>query len=205
MTVTKFTFWPGCKVPDFSASCIYRENVTDISLKSFEGFPVILFFYPFDFDPLSSTELDALEELEETDCKVLAISNGSLLSKKKYLSAAKEVGGGRGKGLHMVEDTDGQIAKLYGVQREEGGYSYRALIVVNREGEIELRNVCDLPLGLRIKDIVETVKEKFGIHQENGRGENDTDRGEVGDRDKDENKKKLAGSIMCECELFGLF
>ena len=67
---------------------------------------------------------DIMMELEANNCTVLAISSGSVLSK------------------------EGSIARSYGVQREDSGYSYRSMVVLDKEGLVVARMLVDLPIGL---------------------------------------------------------
>ena len=62
-----------------------------------------------------------LLEFQQEECEVLAISTGSILSKVVFTSSFK----GGVAGINLVEDKEGDISYLYGVVREDSGYSYR--------------------------------------------------------------------------------
>ena len=86
-------------------------------------------------------------EFQQEDSEVLAISTGSILSKVVFTSSSKEEGGVAG--IKLVVDKEGDISHLYGVVREDSGYSYRAMVLIDRKG------------GFRcgIKDALRMVKE----------------------------------------------
>ena len=161
-TFTTSGFWPGCLAPNFSANCVQSGQVFPVNLESYRGKMVLLLFYPVDFDYLSPTELlsiqNMLGELEANNCKVLAISSGSVLSKVAFLSTPKYEGGLEGVKLRLVEDMQGSIAKSYGVQRDNSGYSYRAMVLVGMDGVVVARMVMDLPIGLGMEDALRLVK-----------------------------------------------
>ena len=100
---------------------------------------VLLLFYPLDFGYICPTEIMAIQdimmELEANNCTVLAISSGSVLSK------------------------EGSIARSYGVQREDSGYSYRSMVVLDKEGLVVARMLVDLPIGLGVKEALRIVKD----------------------------------------------
>ena len=133
----KFGFWPGCLAPNFSSSCVKSGQVFSVNLESFRGKMVLLFFYPLDFGYICPTEImgiqDIMMELEANNCTVLAISSGSVLSKVAFLSTPKQEGGLEGLDIGLVEDKEGSIARSYGVQREDRGYSYRSMVVLDNE------------------------------------------------------------------------
>ena len=98
----------------------------------------LLLFYPSDFVYICPSELlavlDMILEFQHEECEVLAISTGSILSKVVFTSSFKEEGGVAG--INLVEDKEGDISHLYGVVREDSGYSYRAMVLIDRKGGV---------------------------------------------------------------------
>ena len=88
---------------------------------------VLLLFYPIDFYYICPSKLLVVQkmllEFQQEECEVLAISTGSIPSKVVFTSSSKEEGGVAG--INLVEDKEGDISYLYGVVREDSGYSYR--------------------------------------------------------------------------------
>jgi peroxiredoxin (alkyl hydroperoxide reductase subunit C) len=159
----KSGFWPGCLSPNFSSTCVKSGQVFSVNLESLRGKMVLLLFYPLDFGYICPTEIMAIQdimmELEANNCTVLAISSGSVLSKVAFLSTPKHEGGLEGVDIGLVEDKEGSIARSYGVQREDSGYSYRSMVVLDKEGLVVARMLVDLPIGLGVKEALRIVKD----------------------------------------------
>ena len=101
---------------------------------------------------------DKLEEFMREDCEVLAVSTSSLVSKMAFLSMDKELRGVAGIRIRLVDDKEGEIGNLFGVMKEDSGYSYRAMILIDKKGFIIFRAVSDLPIGCGISGALEIVK-----------------------------------------------
>merc|ERR1711970_460524 len=156
-TPTITGFWPGCSAPSFEAPVVFAGNTTSptsVNIQLLQGSYVVLIFYPMDFDYICPTELtmldDYLMEFKEEDCEVLAISTSSTLSKEVFLSSDKEQGGVAGIRVGLVEDKEGEIGHMYGVMKEGSGYTYRAIVLINRAGMVLSRSVSDLAIGCGI-------------------------------------------------------
>jgi len=163
-------FWPGCSAPSFRAPAVFLGSTSIVDLRSFRGKNVLLIFYPMDFGYICSTELtaldDKLEEFHGDDCEVLAISTSSLISKIAFLSTDKEQGGVAGSKIRLVEDKEGAIGHMYGVMKEDSGYAYRAIVLIDKNGFIISRTVSDLPIGCGVSGALDIIRKATGRHQE---------------------------------------
>ena len=166
-TITKMTssissYWPGCLAPSFSASTICSGSTFTTSLDTFKGKLVLLIFYPVDFGYICPTELvavqDQLLEFQKEDCEVLAISTGSVLGKVAFVSSAREEGGVEKIKIGLVEDKEGEISRIYGVMKEGSGYSYRAMVLIDKKGVVICRMLSDLPIGCGINETLRLLK-----------------------------------------------
>ena len=159
---SKSGFWPGYLGPNFHATCVQSGKVFPVNLQSYRGKMVLLLFFPVDFGYLSPTELvslqNMLEELQTNNCVVLAISSGSVLSKVAFLSTHKHEGGVEGVKIGLVEDKEGFIGKSYGVQKENSGYSYRSMVLLDTAGVVVARMVMDLPIGLGMMEALRLIE-----------------------------------------------
>ena len=52
----------GQEAPDFTATAVYDQEFKDITLSSFKGKWVVLFFYPLDFTFVCPTEITAFSD-----------------------------------------------------------------------------------------------------------------------------------------------
>ncbi len=121
---------PGTKAPNFSLPIGPDE---DVSLRDYRGRPVILVFYPADWSPVCGNQIalynEILPEFEKHNAAILGISIDTIWSHLAYSEHLN---------LHFPLLSDfhpkGEVAKKYGVYREEDGTTERALFVIDSDG-----------------------------------------------------------------------
>ncbi|MBS1714365.1 MAG: redoxin domain-containing protein [Armatimonadetes bacterium] len=122
----------GIRAPAFCLKCTPDQEV---ALDDFLGRPVILAFYPADFSPVCSSEMalfnEILPEFQRFDAVLLGLSVDSVWC---HLAFAKQ----DNLRFPLLADfhPKGEVAKSYGVYREDAGESDRALFVIDKDGEI---------------------------------------------------------------------
>jgi peroxiredoxin len=132
----------GAPAPDFTLQSTPDQQV---SLSDFRGRPTILVFYPEDWSPVCSDQLalyqELLPEFERFNAELLAISVDGVWS---HLAFAKD------RNLHfpLLADFEpkGEVARTYGVYRQQDGTSERALFVVDGDGVVRWSYVS--PVGI---------------------------------------------------------
>ncbi len=128
---------PGKKAPEFT---LLDANGTAVSLKDFRGKPVVLVFYPLDWGPGCSRQLDLyqqeLDEFRKRGTELLAISVDSVYSHGAWAAV-------RGLQIPLLSDFNpkGDVARRYRVWRGQDGFSERALYVIDAEGVIVYSHV----------------------------------------------------------------
>ena len=143
---------PGMTIPDFA---LPDASGRLLRLSDFRGQPVVLVFYPLDWSPGCSQQLDLyeqeIEEFRARGAQVLAISVDSVYSHGAWAAV-------RGISFPLLADFQpkGDVARRYGVWREEDGFSERALYVVDPEGRIAYSHVS--PFLHHIPDIYELLE-----------------------------------------------
>lgn len=147
----------GKKAPSFKAKGVEGSQMIDeISLESYRGKYVILFFYPLDFTFVCPTELHAfqerLEAFKKRNCEVLGCSVDSCYSHYAWLSTPKEKGGIKGVTYPLISDMNKTISKDYDVLSEDEGIAFRGLFLIDKEGTVRHQVVNDLPLGRSIDE-----------------------------------------------------
>ena len=171
----KMNVGPGDMAPLFKCTSVtskHEEN-KEFSLEDYinKGKYVVLFFYPLDFDVIAPSELMALEskrkELLQNNCQIIAISQCSVEAHQHFRTTKPAAGGVQGIQFPLLVDDRGLIAKQYGVDATRG-FSYRGYFIIDDEGMIKSRVICDLPMGIGINDMVDKVKkiqntEEIGI------------------------------------------
>ena len=128
---------PGATAPDFA---LPDASGALVRLSEFRGRAVVLVFYPLDWSPGSSRQLDLyqqqLDEFALRDARLLAVSVDSVHSHGAW-------GAARGISFPLLADfhPKGEVTKRYDVWRESDGFSERALYVVDRDGRIAYSHV----------------------------------------------------------------
>jgi peroxiredoxin len=123
---------PGVEAPDFALPDATGEIVR---LSDFRGRPVVMVFYPLDWSPGCSQQLDLYEqeiaEFRSRGTEIVGISVDSVYSHGAWAAL-------RGISFPLLADfhPKGEVIRRYSVWREQDGYSGRALYVVDAEGVI---------------------------------------------------------------------
>lgn len=122
----------GTKAPDFKLNSTPDQQ---LALSELKGKNVILVFYPADWSPVCSDEMSLFNASKKLFEKHNAITLGiSVDSKWSHMAFAKE------RGLHfpLLADFEpkGAVSKLYKAYEEVGGYSKRAIYLIDENGII---------------------------------------------------------------------
>jgi peroxiredoxin (alkyl hydroperoxide reductase subunit C) len=142
--------------PEFTATaCMPDNSFAEVSLKSFRGKYVILFFYPADFTFVCASEVPGfsklIKEFEGRNCVVLGCSTDTHHCHKGWKLLPKEQGGIGEVAYPLVADATKEIASAYDVLQKDG-LCARGLFLIDKEGVVkaEHRN-CD-PLGRNLDE-----------------------------------------------------
>lgn len=106
----------GRPAPDFTLPAVPEGTVT---LSSFRGRPVVIYFYPKDDTPGCTREAcgfrDARDQLQALGAVVLGISRDSVASHARFHQK-------HGLNFPLLSDADGKVTEAYGVWREKRRY-----------------------------------------------------------------------------------
>jgi peroxiredoxin len=122
----------GEPAPDFA---LRDQDGRLVSLADFRGRTVVLVFYPADFSPVCTDQLnvyqEVLSELEEQGATLLGISVDGAFCHKAFQEHL-------GVAIPLLADfhPKGEVAKSYGVWVESHGVAARSLVMVGPEGEV---------------------------------------------------------------------
>ncbi len=144
----------GMRAPDFA---LPQTPSTRIALHSLLGQPIVLVFYPLDWEPLSRDQLvlyqKFADEFARLGARLLGISVDSVYCHVAFAREAQ---------LHfpLLADSQprGRVARLYGVYREGQGMSARALFVVDRQGRIRFSHAYPDFLNPGVDDLLTTLE-----------------------------------------------
>lgn len=160
------------KAPDFTAQAVMPDNsIEELSLSSYRGKYVVLFFYPLDFTFVCPSEIiafdDALEEFKRRNTEVIAVSVDSQYSHWAWKNTPHDKGGLGQVRFPIVADLKKKISKKYGVLLKEAGVALRGLFILDRDGVVHHSTINHLSLGrnvqesLRVLDALQFT-EKYG-------------------------------------------
>ncbi|MFG2056183.1 peroxiredoxin [Micromonospora sp. NPDC048930] len=127
----------GVEAPDFT---LPDASGAPVRLRDLRGQPVVLVFYPLDWSPGCSQQLDLyqqeLDEFGARSAHLLAVSPDSIYSHGAWAAV-------RGLTIPLLSDfhPKGEVARSYQVWREPDGFSDRALYVIDPAGRITYAHV----------------------------------------------------------------
>jgi peroxiredoxin len=123
---------PGSAAPDFT---LPDQDGHEVSLADFRGRAVVLVFYPADFSPVCTDQLNVYQEvlpqLEQRGATLLGISVDGAFCHKAFQDQL-------GTSIPLLADfhPKGAVARAYGVYNDEHGVAGRALVMVDPEGTV---------------------------------------------------------------------
>ena len=124
---------PGAEAPDFS---LLDQDGQTVSLSDLRGQTIVLVFYPLDFSPVCTDQLnvyqEVLGELEQRGAKLIGVSVDSAFSHKAFQQH-------QGLSIPLLADfhPKGEVAKSYGVWAESHGVAGRCLVMVGPDGVVQ--------------------------------------------------------------------
>lgn len=157
------------KAPEFTAKAVLPNNsIEDLSLSSYKGKYVVLFFYPLDFTFVCPSEIIAfdkkLADFKEKGAEVIAVSVDSEFSHFAWKETPRNKGGIGNVQFPLVADITKNISREYGVLFNEA-VALRGLFLIDKEGIVRHEVINDLPLGrnvdeaLRVLDALQFTEE----------------------------------------------
>jgi peroxiredoxin len=132
----------GEPAPEFT---LRDQDGEDVSLADFKGRKVLLVFYPMDFSPVCSDQLSIYQEVKpEIAAKGVEILGISV--DHPYAHKAFQEKLGIDTTLLADFEPKGEVARTYGVYRQQDGTSERALFVIDGNGVVSWSYVS--PVGI---------------------------------------------------------
>ena len=116
----------GTPAPDFTLS---DQDGNDVALLDLKGQTSVLVFYPMDFSPTCTDQLNVYQEvlgdLEQKGARLYGISVDSAFAHKAFQDHL-------GVTFPLLADFEpkGRVAKAYGAYIDERGHNQRALVMV---------------------------------------------------------------------------
>ena len=124
---------PGSQAPDFT---LPDQDGKEVSLEDLRGKRTVLVFYPLDFSPVCTDQLnvynEVLYDLEAAGVQLYGVSVDSAYAHKAF---QRELG----IRIPLLADfhPKGAVAKAYGFYDEQWGSSARALVMIGPDLSVE--------------------------------------------------------------------
>jgi peroxiredoxin (alkyl hydroperoxide reductase subunit C) len=149
------------QAPLFEAEAVMINNSFEkISLSSYRGKYVLIFFYPLDFTFVCPSEILAfnrqLNDFKAKKCEILGISVDSIYTHLAWKNTPIDQGGIGPIQFPLVSDIAKSISTDYGVLLEDG-VSLRGLFLIDKEGIVRHELVNDLPLGRNVDEALRVI------------------------------------------------
>jgi len=159
------------EAPDFRAQAVMPDNsFHELSLASYRGRYVLLFFYPLDFTFVCPSEILAFDkklvEFRKRECEVLGVSVDSHFTHLAWKNTPLNSGGIGNVQYPLVSDLNKGISRAYGVLLDEG-IALRGLFLIDRDGVVRHQLVNDLPLGRSVDEAVR-ILDALQFHEAHG-------------------------------------
>ncbi|MFC4986262.1 redoxin domain-containing protein [Saliphagus infecundisoli] len=146
---------PGTEAPDFTLPTTPDQAVT---LSNFRGQPVILAFYPADWSPVCGDQMglynEFLSEFRDYNAQLFGLSVDGVWSHDAFEAD---------RNLHfpLLADFEpkGEVARAYGVYRDEPGTAERALFVIDAEGVVQWSYVSPVGVNPGVDGILDALEE----------------------------------------------
>jgi peroxiredoxin 2/4 len=146
----------GKPAPDFTAQAVVDGQIKEVSLRSYRGKWVVLFFYPLDFTFVCPTEIqgfnEKFNEFDKLNTQVLGASVDSVYS---HLDWMKDLGQLR---FPLISDLTKRISRDYGILMEDKGISFRGSFIIDPDGVVRSYVVNDLSVGRSVDETLRTLQ-----------------------------------------------
>lgn len=133
-----------------------------VTLDSYKGKYLVLFFYPLDFTFVCPTEIialsDAAEEFANLDAEILGVSTDSVHSHKAWINTPRDAGGLGGINYPLGADNTLTVSRDYGVLLEDEGIALRGLFIIDPEGVVQHATINSLNVGRNVDEVLRVLE-----------------------------------------------
>jgi len=150
------------EAPDFTADAVMPDNsFSKITLSSYRGKYVILFFYPLDFTFVCPSEIlafnKAVKRFDAKGAVILGVSVDSQYSHFAWRQTPVNKGGIGEISFPLIADLDKKIARAYDVLLNDA-VALRGLFLIDTKGVVRHQVVNDLPIGRNVEEAIRTLE-----------------------------------------------
>ncbi|KAL7693836.1 putative Thioredoxin domain, alkyl hydroperoxide reductase subunit C, Thioredoxin-like superfamily [Plasmopara halstedii] len=150
------------RAPQFTAPAVVNGDITDLSLDTYRGQYVVLFFYPKDFTYVCPTEIiafnDRAKDFQALNTQLIAVSCDSPESHLAWTRLPRNKGGLGTMEIPIVSDITKVISAKYGVLVEQAGVALRGLFIMDKEGVLQQITINNMPIGRSVDETLRLIQ-----------------------------------------------
>ncbi|MCG8500691.1 MAG: peroxiredoxin [Firmicutes bacterium] len=153
----------GKSAPSFSMKTALGDghDFGEVSLDTYKGKWLVMFFYPLDFTFVCPTEIAGYskkyDEFKQAGADVLAVSTDSQYSHQAWINQDTSQGGVGKLNFPIASDLTKSVSRDYGVLIEEEGIALRGLFIIDPEGIVRYSVVHDLNVGRSVDETLRVL------------------------------------------------
>lgn len=156
---------------NYSFLAFHKGEIRNINLNDFHGKWIVLFFYPADFTFVCPTELgdlaDQYSEFQKEGVEIVSMSIDTVYAHKVWHETSPII---KKIEFPMGSDHLRYQVRRFGVFNEGGdGFAYRATVVINPDGAIQILEIHDSTIGRSATELLKKVKAAIYIHKNPGK------------------------------------
>jgi peroxiredoxin len=144
----------GAAAPEFT---LKDQSQKEVHLSDFRGKKnVVIVFYPLDWSPVCTNEhaclVNDMKKFEQLDAQVLGLSVDSAWSHKAYAEKMKIE-------YPLLADFQprGAVAAQFGVFLADKGITGRAIVIIDKKGNVAWSKNYDIPVVPDLKEVAEAL------------------------------------------------
>ena len=150
----------GKPAPHFSGPAAKDGEIINISLDTYKGRWLVLFFYPLDFTFVCPTEIvafsDRHDEFHKLGADVLGVSVDSVHTHLAYMRTPRSQAGVGELNYPLLSDISKKIAEDYGVLMND--VALRGVFVIDPAGTVQSATINNLSVGRNVDEVLRTLK-----------------------------------------------
>ena len=151
----------GQEAPNFTAMAVCDQEFKEITLSSYRGKWVVLFFYPLDFTFVCPTEItafsDRYEDFTSLNTEILGVSVDSKNCHLAWIQTPRNEGGIGDINYPLVSDLKREICQSFNVLNDDGEAD-RGLFLINPDGIIMHTTVNKAPVGRNVDETLRILQ-----------------------------------------------
>jgi len=157
------------KAPGFTEDAFVAGDIKKISLDTYKGKWVILFFYPADFTFVCPTELGELAdhhaEFRKLGAEIISVSTDTAFVHKAWHDDSPTI---KKIQFPMLADPARRVCNAYGTLIEEEGLSLRATFIIDPESVVKAFEFHDNSIGRSVQELMRKLQAAQYVAGHNG-------------------------------------